>query len=173
VPLDIQIVPIASHHDRAAFSCGESSVDHYLRQIALSAEKRNLARTKVAIMPDAPARILGYYTIVYHEYREAELPSEVEQGLKVAKLRRIPMLLLAQLGVLVDMQGQGLSKALLQHAFRSCLTALKEVGAVAIITDPIDERAEAIYTKYGFVRLQPEEPRMILPIRTLRSALTP
>ena len=54
--------PLSDAHDRAAFSCGVASLDHYLRQRAGQDRRRLLAAIFVMREPQQPA-IIGYYTL--------------------------------------------------------------------------------------------------------------
>jgi GNAT superfamily N-acetyltransferase len=170
----LRIVPLdPTLHDRGAFSCGNHRVDDYLRSTAAQAAKYFKAATFVLLQTDAEHKIFGFYTLLPHEYRDDDQFDDVmARALRVQNLQRIPMILLGQLGVATDVQGKGLGALLLQDALNRALTVAQEVGGVAVITDPYDERARAFYAKYAFSVLH-EEPfvRMILPMRTLAQSI--
>ncbi len=48
-PTRVVVEPLASHHDRAAFSCGEASLDGYLKTKASQDVRRHLARCAVLV----------------------------------------------------------------------------------------------------------------------------
>ena len=50
--------------DRAAFDCGHASVTSFLQKTALQAQELMRAATKVAVLPAAPASILGYFILI-------------------------------------------------------------------------------------------------------------
>lgn len=170
-------MPLDATHDRAAFSCGEESVDAFLHNSALRKGERFLGSTHVAV-PDDPRRateILGYYTLVTHEYRDEELPSKTAHNLSVKGLKRVPMVLLAQLGVRKDLTGQGLGKALMRDALEKCLMLAQQSSAVAVITDPIDAAAMTYYrAKFEFkdigIMAVTGHPRLFLAIKTIEAA---
>ena len=56
------IEPLASHHDRAVFSCGSEPLDRYIRQQAGQDARKNVAATFVLVKEGSPA-ILGFYTL--------------------------------------------------------------------------------------------------------------
>ena len=58
------IEPLGAHHDRAAFSCGDTGLDAYLEHRATQDERRNVARVFV-LVGDGPSAIAGFYS-VYH-----------------------------------------------------------------------------------------------------------
>jgi hypothetical protein len=56
------IQPLGAHHDRLSFSCGEPSLDNYIRRQATQDIRRHITRVFVATASD-PAAILGFYTL--------------------------------------------------------------------------------------------------------------
>ena len=56
------IEPLASHHDRTDFSCGEPALDAYLQRQASQDMRRRIAQVFVAV-GDAPGMIAGYYSV--------------------------------------------------------------------------------------------------------------
>lgn len=146
-------------HDRAGFSCGNSHVDSFLKSTAAQAAQSLKSATFVLVRSDTQQTILGFYTLAQHGYRDGEL-------------RQIPTILLGQLGIAADFQNRGLGRVLLKDALVRSLGVAQEIGAVAIVTDPYDERAQAFYEKYDFKVIH-EQPflRMMLPMRTLARAM--
>lgn len=74
-------------------------------------------------------------------------------------LLQIPVILLGMLGVDEAFQGQGLGRDLLLDAVRRAESVACQIGARAIVVDPIDDSARAFYERYGF-RLIPRSGRM-------------
>jgi predicted N-acetyltransferase YhbS len=89
------------------------------------------------------------------------------RDLNVRNLGYIPTILLGQLGVDIKHQGRGIGRALLRDALRRALYVALGAAAVAVVTDPIDDRAEAFYIKHGFRRIVEGEPRLLVPIRQI------
>ena len=54
---------LTRHHDRAEFDCGVPALNQYLRRYARQNHDRGGAKTFVAVAPQAPEVVLGYYTI--------------------------------------------------------------------------------------------------------------
>jgi len=161
VPLDPKL------HDRGDFSCGDERVDAYLKSTAAQAAKNFKSSTFVLDCADDAGRILGFYTLAQHSYRDAELAENTARLLKVQGLKEIPMILLGQLGIASDFQGKGLGKFLLKDALVRSLSVAQEIGGVAIVTDPFDRETRNFYARFSFETLH-EEPfvRMMLPMRT-------
>ena len=55
--------PITKRHDRAAFDCGDADLNLYLQKFARQNHESGGAKCFVAAPADAPARILGFYTL--------------------------------------------------------------------------------------------------------------
>ncbi|HEX3463581.1 MAG TPA: GNAT family N-acetyltransferase [Candidatus Elarobacter sp.] len=155
-------------HDRGAFSCGAPALDRFLRETASQAAHAFRSQTFVLVDSANPSAVMGFYSLAYHEYRDAEMDAATARALKAKNLKRIPTILLGQLAVASEWQGKRLGPMLLEHALRRSLVAACQLGGVAVITDPIDDAAARFYGKYGFVRLVPEDPRMLLPMKLLR-----
>jgi GNAT superfamily N-acetyltransferase len=169
--VDLVFRSLDAEHDRAAFSCGEESVDRFLKDIARQRSESNAAITMAATPADNRHLIVGYYTLIPHEFRGEELPDIFRKKTGVGKLTAVPGVLLAQLGVDRNFQGQGIGIALMQHALRRCAVLARDFGAVAIVTDPINERAMNLYRSFDFVPLLDGEPRLILPMKTAIRAI--
>jgi hypothetical protein len=59
---DWQVERLSSRHERALFSCGEGSLDDFLRHRAGQYDRRNVGRTYVATRPDDP-QVLGCFSM--------------------------------------------------------------------------------------------------------------
>ena len=70
---EIRIEPFSkAKHDRSRFSCGQPSLDAFLRTLVTQYEKRRLGRTFVAARPDG--RVLGYFTPAQSMYEGVDSP---------------------------------------------------------------------------------------------------
>lgn len=170
---DVRIEPLGPHHDRGVFDCGEESVTRYLREIALQAQRAYRSASKIAVSPDAPSRILGYYTLVNHRIVDDEMPDILARELKVANLRSgAPAVLLAQLGVDVTCQSNGLGRFLLKQALLESFQVAQHVGGVAVLVDALDRRRAEWYERNAdFRALREGGARLILPMKTLAKAI--
>jgi hypothetical protein len=72
LPDNFKIEPLGKDHDRAAFSCGKDSLDHYLRNQAGQAVGKNLAA--VFILTLDGKKIAGYGTLSSYPAILDEIP---------------------------------------------------------------------------------------------------
>jgi GNAT superfamily N-acetyltransferase len=82
-----------------------------------------------------------------------------------------PVILLGCLARDLKAKGTGLGEYLLMDAlFRSYKLSKESIGAMAVVTDPINEKAFEFYQKYGFYQL-PDSQKMFLPRKTIGQLL--
>ena len=67
---------------------------------------------------------------------------------------QIPVILLGRLVVDLRHQGEGLGAMLLRDAVERSLSASAQIGARALVVDPLDGKAAGFYEHYGFSRLR-------------------
>jgi ribosomal protein S18 acetylase RimI-like enzyme len=161
------------HHDRAAFSSGEPSLDHYLQKQASQDIKRRAAAVYVMTEEPEASTILGYYTLSAAGVLLEELPEEAAK--KLSRYPQVGAILLGRLAVDDRYKGQGLGAQLLRYALLQSLEQSRQVAAAVVIVDALNESAQRFYEKYGFTLLpgQPEgyPTRLFIPMRTLEQAL--
>lgn len=80
----------------------------------------------------------------------------------------MPVTLLGRLTRDNNYKGQGIGELLLADALKRAYHASATIGAWAVVTDPINEKARAFYEGFGFVSL--ESGRMFIPIETIKAA---
>jgi predicted GNAT family N-acyltransferase len=155
---------LAKHHIRDYFDCGHPSLTRYLKEQASQDIKRNLALCFVT--SDADHQVTGYYTLSNASIPRDQLPIPVQHKLGY---RDIPVTLLGRLARDMTMRNTGHGESLLMDAlFRSYQAAQATSGSVAVVTDPMDEVAEAFYARYGFIRLEGSR-RMFIMMKTIEA----
>ena len=156
---------LGPHHDRAAFACGEESLDAYFRQRARQDDDRNV--TKVFVLYDTQDdRVAGYYTLSSAAVQLDDLPPETQRTLPRYPLA--PVILLGRLAIDRDYQGQDLGETLLFNALRRAFdVGTCEIAAMAVVVDALHDRARAFYERYGFQRFPDDELRLFLPMQTI------
>ena len=157
-------------HDRSAFSCGEDSLDEFLKKYATQNAKTGIAKTFVATRPPVPTappatRVIGYYSISSGHVEFDVIPDDLTRRLPHYP---IPIVHLGRLAVDESMQGQGLGEHLLLDAMRRIVAASEVVGIHAIEVKALHDRAKSFYLKYGFCELRDDDLRLFIPLSTVR-----
>src|SRR5579863_9451137 len=108
--LDWREEPIARHHDRASFDCGSAALNQYLQRYARQNHEVGGAKTFVAVAPDAPTGVLGFYSISPGSLAFNRTPETLTK-----KLGRydVPVFRLGRLAVDLTAQRRGLGSDLL------------------------------------------------------------
>jgi GNAT superfamily N-acetyltransferase len=156
-------VPLSSSHKKEKFTCGKTLLDNYLHKQAKQDVKRKLAACFV--LPDIGNEVRGYYTLSSASIERNLLPADIVKKLPPSYFD-LPVILLGRLAVCENYQGQGLGEVLLIDALKRSYYASREVGAMAVIVDPLDKDAERFYKKYEFIGL-PDSGKMFLPMQTI------
>lgn len=134
-------------HDRAGFSCGEPTLDSYLRQQAGQHQRDGIATTHVLANDEAPARILGYCSLAAAQLNLDDLQPPDRKRLPVYP---VPAVRMARLAISSDAQGHGYGRLLVGHA-ANCACALREtLGVRVLLVDALHEKAARFYRAYGF-----------------------
>lgn len=159
---------IARHHDRNGFDCGSAELNDYLRKYARQNHETGGAKTFIAVPPDEPARVLGYYSISPGAIEFARVPARLTK-----KLGRyeVPVFRLGRLGISRSLQGQGLGAELLLAAGVRALSVASQIGGVALAIDAKDDRAAGWYERFGAVRLLDDPLKLILPLAVIAEAI--
>jgi len=160
---------LTNKHVRTSFNCGQVTLDDWLKMRASQFDKRDLARTYVAVQKGDLA-VLGYYAISNHQVTYEALAAEQAKGLPQID---IPVVLLGRLAVDQSVQGQGLGEFLLVDALRRAQHIADQVGVRAIEVDAIDGQSRAFYGKYGFVQLVDDPNHLFLPMQVIRKLNLP
>jgi GNAT superfamily N-acetyltransferase len=156
-------------HDRSQFDCGVEILNQWLVTLVSQYERRDLARTYVAVIPGEKL-IRGYYAIANHRVSYEALPADQAQGLPRID---VPVILLGRLAVDRSTQGQGLGEFLLIDALRRASHIAEQIGVRAVEVHAIDEAARGFYLKYGFVPLLDDEHHLFVPMAVIRKLQLP
>jgi predicted GNAT family N-acyltransferase len=81
--------------------------------------------------------------------------------------RSIPTVLLGRLAVDIDFQKMKTGKLLLADALKRSYDISKNLGAFAVIVDPLDDNVRKFYSKYGFITMSDNE-KMFIPMNTVK-----
>jgi GNAT superfamily N-acetyltransferase len=159
---------IGRHHDRKSFDCGSAVLNEYLIRYARQNHESGGAKTFVAVAPDAPTRVLGFYSISPGAVAFAHVPASLTK-----KLGRydVPVFRLGRLAIDRSVQGRGFGGDLLLAAGERALAVAAEVGGVALAIDAKDERAANWYERFGALALLDDPLKLILPLAVIAEAI--
>lgn len=161
--------PISKQHDRTNFDCGDDSLNEFLRHHARQSHEKGGAKTFLAIEDANNTSILGFYSLSPASISYERAPEVVKRGLARYD---IPVFRLARLAVDCSVQGRGLGGQLLLSAGRRCLLVAAEAGGVALLIDAKNEQVAKWYAGYGAVPLIDTPLSLLLPFKTIHTALT-
>lgn len=151
-------------HIRKEFLCEEPSLTDYIRQQVRQDIKKKLAVCFVAV--DTNQKVKGYYTLSSESLGRESVPEKYLQ--KIPKNYNVPVILIGRLARDLQTKGTGLGEHLLMDAlYRSFVLSEKSIGAIAVVVDPIHEKAVKFYERYGFITL-PDSEKMFLPMQMIR-----
>ena len=167
VPRSLSLVfePLAKHHDRAAFSCGNKYLDRYLKETARQDARRLIAAPFVVVSKTNPQTILGYYTLSSFGIALGDLPANIVKKLPAYPI--VPATLLGRLAVDQTHHGRGLGADLLIDALRRAFAQSSQIAAYAVVVDAIDQNAISFYKNYGFLPFPDNSNRLFLPMKTI------
>ena len=159
------IEPLANQHNRTDFSCGNTSLDRYLKQQAGQDLRRACATPFVLTPKRGDTSILGYYTLSSFGIDVGELPPDIVK--KLPRYPLIPATLLGRLAVDRRYQGQGIGEFLLMDGLHRALVQSFEIAAAAVVVDAIDAGASKFYEHFGFVVFPSIAGRLFLPMKAV------
>ena len=162
--LKIQI--LQKSHDKGSFDSETPLLDNYIRTQASQDVKRDLSVCYV--LADEDGKVLGYYTLSSNSIPRDELPEELVKRLPLS-YRDLPTILLGRLAVDKSQKGKRYGEYLLIDALERSLSLGDQLGMLAVIVDPVDEKAVSFYKKYGFI-LIPSNGKMFLTLETFRKS---
>jgi GNAT superfamily N-acetyltransferase len=164
-PSEWLIEALRNDHERASFSCGNTSLDRYLREQAGQDLRRACAAPFVLVPERGSISILGYYTLSSYGIDVGQLPADVAR--KLPRYPLIPATLLGRLAVDRRYQGQGVGEFLLMDALHRAWAQSAEVAAAAVVVDAIDSGAAKFYQHFGFIALPSVADRLFLSMKTI------
>lgn len=166
-------MPLGRQHDRATFTCGEESLDRYLREQAGQDERRGLARPFVLVGAGEAEQaekvpIVAYYTLSSHAVLRRDFAASDVRGVIYD---HVPAILLGRLAVSSAKQGQGLGGVVLAAAVEHAGVLAAQLGVRVVVVDALHERAAAFYQHHGFTPFEDQPLRLFLKLAHLRSGL--
>ena len=162
--MELIIVPLEKKYNKTKFCCGYELLDDYLKKQAKQDVNRDLSACFVLV--DKNDVVKGYYTLSANSIKRDEFSEELIKKLPPTYVD-IPTILLGRLAIDETIKGNGWGELILMDGLNRCLSISESLGTVAVVVDPIDEKALAFYAKYGFILL-PTSGKMFLPMKTIK-----
>jgi len=164
--MDIISEALDDSHVLNSFSCGNDSLDAWLRNSAHRARAQSTGRTFV--WHEGDKVVIGYFTLAAHLISRDVLATSSARSLPV----NIPAILLAKLALDTGYQGRRLGGQLLIDAFSRAVSAASLVASRYLVVDAVDEAAKNFYARYGFNELPNGPPmRLARPLKDIAADL--
>jgi predicted GNAT family N-acyltransferase len=160
------IEPLGPHHDRVAFSCGNASLDDFIKTKARKENELGYCAVFILIEEQGSQPIVGYYSLSSHSVTLEGIDAASRK--KLPKYPVVPTSLIGRLARDLRFRGQGVGQFLLVDALKRALQSSEQVGSYAVAVDAIDGEAIAFYAKYGFVPLIGHKNRLFLPMASIK-----
>lgn len=151
--------PLSEDDDRNLFDCGRDSLNIWFRRHAWANQASGASRVNL-IADTVSGRIAGYVTLSASQIERAFLPKPQQRN----RPDPLPVMLLGQLAVDKEYQGQGHATSLLVFALKAALRASEIIGSVGVNTHPLDDGVRGFYARWGFRDL-PFDPRHAMWVR--------
>lgn len=162
--MGLKIVNLEKKYDKSKFTCGYELLDNYIRKQAKQDVNRDLSACFVLI--DENDIVKGYYTLSANSIKREEFSDDLVKKLPPS-YSELPTILLGRLAIDESIKGNGYGEKILLDALNRSLTISESMGSIAVVVDPIDEKAQNFYSQYGFILL-PTSGKMFLPMKTIK-----
>ncbi len=141
-------------HQLDEFSCGETSLDIWLKQRAAKNEEMRASRTYVVCDGE---RVVGYYCLAVGSVEHQRAPGKVKRNMP----NPIPVMILGRLAIDQNWQSKGIGRALLRDAVLRTLQAAEFAGIRALLVHALNDSACKFYVSNGFHQ-SPIDPLMLM-----------
>lgn len=150
--------------DRSRFDCGEPALNQWLREHAGQSERRDTARTFLAV---DGADIVGYFSLGVTELAAGHT------GISSLDTRYpIPALRLSRLAVDSRHQGSGLGSMLLAEAVRIAHDVLQLTATQVFLVEAIRPEVVGFYAKQGFRSFTDDPLRLYVTSGQIRASVS-
>ena len=157
---------LSPHHDRAVFSCGNASLDDFIRTKARKEQELGFSAVFIAVVKPLDHTIYGYYSLSSHSVTVQGIPPEARK--RFPRYPAVPTTLLGRLASNAAFRGQRVGEFLLLDALKRAQLSSENVGSYAVVVDAIDNAAVSFYSKYGFRPTEERPDRLFMPIASIR-----
>ena len=157
--------PLAADHHLDGFSCGQVTLDGWLKTRARKNEREGGSRTYVVCEGKA---VVGYYALAVGSVIAADAPGKVRRNMPDPIL----VMVLGRLAIDQTRQGQGIGSALLRDAIFRTLQAAEIGGIRALMVHAIDDAANRFYEHHGFMRLPIDPATLMIMLKGAKQAIS-
>ena len=158
--------PLTATHDLSQFSCGKPTLDHWLRERALSNQEKGF--TAVLVVYDE-GQVVGYYGLAPTAVVPSVMPRAIRTGQPPDP---VPCLLLGQLATDVEWAGRGIGTGLVKPALNRCVSAAALIGGRALMVNAVDAEAAEFWRRRGFVESKEDGLVLFRSIAAIAASLT-
>jgi GNAT superfamily N-acetyltransferase len=141
-------------HQLGDFSCGEVSLDLWLKQRAAKNEEMRASRTYVVC---DGSKVIAYYCLAVGSVEHQRAPSKVKRNMP----DHVPVMILGRLAIDQKWQGKGIGRALLRDAVLRTLQAAEFAGIRAMLVHALNDSARSFYLSNGFHQ-SPVDPMTLI-----------
>lgn len=156
----------------AGFCCGRAQLDNYFAKEALRDHQR-LNCCYVLVDPAVFDGVIGFYTLSAHSLTPIAL---VNSGIPDLPSFKVPVVRIGMFAVHEPFQGRGFGRLLMRDALGRSLKISREVGAIGVYLDALDQPARSFYERLAFTSLStvPKFPTpMLIAMATIEASLPP
>jgi predicted GNAT family N-acyltransferase len=132
------------------FNCGQEEIDEFIHKQALTFQKERLGVTYVFYHK---LDLIGFATLCMGHINKQKMTSENRLPKHIDSY---PALLIGQLGVCSENQGNGVGTYICDFCFDRAIKLSQKVGCRFLVVDAL-ESAVSFYIKYGFVLAPKQE----------------
>jgi len=163
--IEYKTTALSKKHVKDQFSCGEESLDNYIKYSASQDLRKKLAGVFV-LEGKETNEIKGFYTLSSSNILTNDLPENFIK--KFPSYPNLPATLIGRLAVNKKFQGAGLGEVLLLDALYRSYEASKNIGSVAVIVDALNDDVVKFYESYGFIKFSTYR-KLYIPMKTVQS----
>ncbi len=156
--------PITAGHLVDAFSCGEPSLDEWLRKRALRKHAAGASRCFVVCVG---AEVVGYCSLSAGALSHDAAPKSMRRNVPDP----LPALLLGRLAIDRRYHNRGLGSALLRDAMIRAVSIAGNAGVSVILLHALSDHAKQFYLSRGFLASPLQPMTLMMTLATVRTIL--
>jgi GNAT superfamily N-acetyltransferase len=165
----ISVKPLSGKSCLNRFDCGNADINSFAVNKAHKWAEQGRSRVFAGHLGDAPMG-LGFYSLSFSTEEGNKLGS---RGAQLYKDDRVSIVYLNYLAVRQTYQGEGLGTFMLMDALTRAFRVSKDVAFYGVGLRSLNDKTTAFYERFGFGKIEPHEPMMLLPIWTLKDLIDP